>query len=63
MYSFLYSKKKYSNLECDLAHIRNLKSRWLAIGFLYRQIKNDRLKMIGKKRKKPLEGGDFSIKT
>ena len=63
MYSFLYSKKKYSNLECDLAHIRNLKSRWLAIDSSYKQVKNDSLKMIGKKRKKPLEGGDFSIKT
>lgn len=63
MYSFLYSKKKYSNLECDLAHICNLKSRWLAIDSSYKQVKNDRLKMIGKKRKKPLEGGDFSIKT
>ena len=39
MYQFLYSKKKYSNLECDLAHTCNLKSRWLAIASPYRQTK------------------------
>ena len=59
MYHFLYSKNHYSKLECDLAHIRNLKSRWLAIDSSYKQVKNYRLKMIGKKRKSPWKAGTF----